>query len=173
MTRALRSTLTLVFLVAVLLGAAFWGWGALTAPLPTSEDQPPCEETLVPAGTRVYPDQVTVSVFNASTRSGLAGRTMGLFTEAGFAEGSQGNAPRGTTVTRAQIWADDAKNPAVRLVRSHLGQGTPVVAGEDLGPGVVVVVGQDFEELVKGKKSAKSPSDKMVCIPPEANDSSE
>ena len=173
MTRALRSTLTLVFLVAVLLGAGLWGWGALTAPLPRADDLPPCEDTLVPAGTRVYPDQVSVSVFNASSRTGLAARTMGLFTDAGFAEGDRGDAPRGTTVARAQIWASDPANPAVRLVRSHLGEDTPVVAGEELGVGVVVIVGEDFEALVKGKRSARAGTDTMVCIPPEANDSSE
>jgi hypothetical protein len=166
MLQGLRSTITLVFLVAVLIGAAIWGWGAAMKPLPEAEDPPACENTPVEAGQKVYPDQVTVSVFNASPRAGLAGRTLATFVDQGFGEGDSGNAPRGTTVTHAQIWTSDPQSPAVRLVKSHLGPQSTVVEGEALGAGVVVVVGEEFEKVVRGRKSAKARQAGFICSPP-------
>lgn len=165
MLRSLRSTLTLVFLVALLAGAAVWGWGAAMKPLPDSQDQPLCEDSAVDAGQKVYPDQVTVSVFNASARSGLATRTMDLFVDKGFAQGDSGNAPRGTTVQHAQIWTSDRRSPAVRLTSSHLGDRATVQKGEQLGVGVVVVVGEDFGELVRGRKWVKAVQSGSICSP--------
>ncbi|GAA2132289.1 LytR C-terminal domain-containing protein [Nocardioides bigeumensis] len=170
MVRGIRSTLTLVFLVALLVGAVIWGWGAATKPLPQTQDEPLCEEVAVEAGQRVYPDQVAVSIFNASSRAGLAGRTTELFLDSGFGEGDSGNAPTGTEVAYAQIWASDPKSPAVRLVKSYLGPRATITEGDQLGVGVVVVVGEEFEELVKGKKSVKAAADGFVCSPPGTTD---
>lgn len=166
MLQSARSTLTLVFLAALLAGAAFWGWGAATEPLPGAEDLPVCEDTAVEPGQKVYADQVTVSIFNASSRSGLAGRTMQLFLDEGFAEGDSGNAPRGTTVAHSQVWTSDRRSPAVRLIASRLGPETSVVEGEQLGLGVVVVVGEDFQKLVKGSKQVKTRQAGFICSPP-------
>jgi hypothetical protein len=165
MLRGIRSTITLIFLCALLAGAAFWGWDAAMKPLPQAEDLPLCEDEPVEVGQKVYPDQVTVSVFNASSRTGLAGRTAQLFLDEGFAEGQDGNAPRGTTVTYAQIWTSDPSSPAVRLVKSFLGPRATVVEGEQLGLGVVVVVGEGFEKLVRGKKSATTKQAGFICSP--------
>jgi len=165
MMRSLRSTLTIIAMIALLAGAAFWGWGAATEPLPEVQDQPLCEDTPVEPGQKVYPDQVTVSVFNASSRSGLAGRTAGLLLDEGFPEGDSGNAPRGTTVIHSQIWTSDPESPAVRLVKSYLGAQATVVEGEPLGLGVVVVVGEEFGELAKGRKSAKAVQVGFICSP--------
>ncbi len=166
MLRSVRSTLTLVFLVALLAGAAVWGWGAALQPLPEAQDVPLCEDSAVEKGKKVYPDQVTVSVFNSSARSGLATRTMDLFLDKDFAEGDRGNAPRGTTVAHSQIWTSDRKSPAVRLVQSYLGDRATVVEGEQLGVGVLVVVGEEFGKLVRGRKSVKAVRSGSICSPP-------
>ena len=166
MLSSLRSTLTLLFLMALLAAAAVWGWGAATEPLPDAQDSPVCEDTPVKRGQKVYPDQVTVSVFNASTRSGLAGRTMQLFLDEGFAEGDSGNAPRGTTVAHSQVWTSDRQSPAVRLVVSHLGPRSSVVDGEKLGLGVVVVVGENFQDLVRGRRQVTTKKAGFICSPP-------
>ena len=166
MLQSARSILTLVFLAALLGGAALWGWGAATEPLPKSGELPLCEDTSVESGQKVYPDQVTVSVFNASSRSGLAGRTLQLFLDEGFAKGDSGNAPRGTTVAHSQVWTSDPQSPAVRLVASRLGPASSVVEGDQLGLGVVVVVGEDFQDLVKGRKQARARQAGFICSPP-------
>lgn len=167
----LRSLITLAVLAVLLLVGVAWGWAAVTAPFPKAAEVPVCSPTDVPAGTKVYPDEVTVSVANAGTREGLAGRTMSLFTDGGFGRGGITNAPEGTNVPFAEIWTDDPRNPAVVLVRSKLGKRAKVVRRESGLPGVNVIVGDEFMELARGRKWAQSPQDSEICSPPaEADD---
>jgi len=159
-----RSALTLGALVLLLVGGLAWGWTALTAPLPRISEEV-CVETEVAAGTKIYPDQVLVSVLNAGNRNGLAGRTMQEFIDAGFGEGTRGNAPRGTDVIRAQIWTSTPQHPAVRLVRSRLGD-AKVIKRRTSEPGVLVVVGDKFDHLVPGRKTTVAAGDVTICSPP-------
>ncbi|WP_134741001.1 LytR C-terminal domain-containing protein [Nocardioides sp. 503] len=161
-----RTAITLGVLALLLLLGVAWGWGAVTEPFTTSEEVPVCRPTDIPAETKVYPDQVTVSVANAGTREGLAGRTMQLFTEGGFGQGGISNAPDGTDVPFAEIWTDDPDNPAVRLVKSYLGKRAKVVRTESGLPGVNVIVGDDFVELAQGRKAVQSDQDSEICSPP-------
>ena len=45
----------------------------MTEPFPGKVDPPICVDTTYAAGERIYPQDVTVSVLNASRREGLAG----------------------------------------------------------------------------------------------------
>ncbi len=169
MRDGVRSALTLGGLCLLLLAAGAWGWQALTQPLPDNAPPPLCTETTVPAGTEVFRDQVAVSVFNASSRSGLASATLELLEERGFVGADTGNAP--TPVGRVQIWADDPKNPAVRLVKRQFKKAQVVpgteVDGEPLGLGVVVVLGQSYTSLRdKEIESVKARNDATFCSPP-------
>lgn len=160
-----RSALTLSVLAVLLLGGLAWGWWALTAPLEGLGSDEVCVETEVAAGTKIYPDQVLVSVLNAGSRAGLAGRTMQDFIDDGFGEGVRANAPRRADVKRAQIWTSTPRHPAVRLVRSRLGD-VKVVDRETSAPGVVVVVGDRFDGLKPGRKTTTGISDVVLCSPP-------
>lgn len=166
MSGGMRTALTLTALVVVTVVGALWGWRAFTEPFPQSEDPPVCRDTTVAAGSKVRPSQVTVSVFNASDRAGLASRTMELFVGSGFGQGERGNAPTGTQVQRAEIWTDEVDNPAVLLVQSYLGQRTVVRVGPSLGPGVTVIVGERFEKLRSGRTAVVATVDATVCSPP-------
>jgi hypothetical protein len=68
-------------------------------------------------------------------------------------------------VVHSQIWTSDPESPAVRLVKSYLGEQATVVEGEQLGLGVVVVVGEEFGDLAKGRKSAKAVQPGYICSP--------
>lgn len=166
----LRTALTLGVLGVLLLVGVLWGWSAVTAPFPKAIETAICSATEVPAGTKVYPDQVTVSVANAGTREGLAGRTMQLLTDAGFDEGRTDNAPPDADVDFVEIWTDDLQNPAVRLVASRLGKKAKVVEAESDLPGVTVIVGDDFVKLAQGRKWARSDEDSEICSPPTESD---
>lgn len=144
MSAGLRSALTLGGLVVIVLVATLWGWAAFTEPFPKEEEIPICEETPVAAGTEVRRDQVVVSVFNGSGRSGLASATSAQLEERGFVPGGIGDAPQPAAST--QIWSDAPDNPAVRLVQQQF-KGAQVVPGDALGPGIVVVVGEKFQSL--------------------------
>lgn len=161
-----RSGITLLVLVVVVLIGGAWGWSAVTKPFPGKADAPICVQRSVDAGERVYPEQVTVSVLNAGTREGLAGRTMQLLEDEGFAQGNLDNAPPGTDVPRVEIWSNDPTSPAVQLVVSRFGPGTEVVRRDTTVAGVVVVVGDDFVDLGKGRKSVVAESDAQICSPP-------
>jgi hypothetical protein len=105
-------------------------------------------------------------VYNASQRVGLAEETMSDFEDQGFGPGSVGNAPKGTVVHYAQIWTKDPTDPAVRLVSSRLGPHAAVIARKHGGPGIVVIVGPQFQQLVEGKQSTKVTQPTTICSPP-------
>lgn len=150
----------------VLLAGVAWGWNAATKPLPERADLPVCEVTTVAKGDKIYADQVTISVLNAGSREGLAGRTMQLFVEQGFAVGASANASADTRVPTVELWTDDPGNPAVKLVASRLPEGARVVRRDTTTPGITVVVGDEFTDLVKGKRAVRAREDAEVCSPP-------
>lgn len=166
MQQAAKSTVVLAGLGVLLLIAAFWGWGAVTEPFPGKAEVPRCVVTPVAAGDKVFPAQVMVSVYNVSERNGLAGRTMDLFVDAGFGEGDTGNATEDSDVTTAVIWTDTPTSPDVLLVASRLGPDVEIVRREGRGIGVTVLVGDDFEALVKGNRRIVADADARICSPP-------
>jgi hypothetical protein len=166
MQQAAKSALVLGGLGLVLVLAAVWGWTNATQPFPGRTEAPKCVDRTIAEGEKVYADQVTVSVYNASDRNGLAGRTMTLFTDAGFGEGDTGNAPRGADVATAAIWTETPQSPAVKLVASRLGPDVEVVRRDSQGVGVMVLVGNEFRDLVKGRRSAVATQETEICSPP-------
>lgn len=161
MSSALKSALTLGFLgVLVVIGAA-WGWSAFTEPFPQDEPVAICEDTPVSAGAEVRRDQVVVSVFNGSGRSGLAGATSAQLTERGFVAGDVADSPQPASTT--QIWASDPTNPAVILVKRQFKK-AKVVSGDRIGVGVVVVLGEKFQALrSKQVESVLAKADATFC----------
>lgn len=161
MSAGLRTAVTLGVLTLLVLVAAVWGWSALTEPFPEDEPVAICEDTTVSAGSEVRRDQVVVSVFNGSKRSGLAGATSAQLAERGFVTGDVGDSP--TPAATTQIWADDPTNPAVALVQQQFKK-AKVVAGEAIGVGVVVVVGEKFKTLKKKQvESVLAEADATFC----------
>ena len=161
MSGALKSALTLAVLALLVVVAAVWGWAALTEPFPEDEPVAICEPTDVAAGDEVRRDQVVVSVFNGSKRSGLAGATSAQLAERGFVTGDVGDSP--TPAATTQIWADDPTNPADALVQQQFKK-AKIVAGDPIGAGVVVVVGEKFKALRKKQvESVLAESDATYC----------
>ncbi|MEQ6903826.1 LytR C-terminal domain-containing protein [Nocardioides sp. YIM 152588] len=161
-----RSGATMAVLAALFLGGIAWAWGEVTAPFPVKEDPPACVDTPVSSGERVRPGDVVVSVLNASRRTGLAGQTIDQLMDFGFSGGESGNATvAGASNVTAQIWTTDPRSPAVRLVRTYLGDGVRIVEQPSDRPGVTVVVGQQFTGVTKGRKSVKAGKDTSVCAP--------
>jgi hypothetical protein len=165
MDARVRSLATLIVLGLVLLLAAVWGWSAISEPFPKDPAPPACVDREFAKGDQVKRRDVTVSVWNAGRRVGLAGLTMDLLTEAGFHEGSEGNTPGSRRVERAEIWTREPGNPAVRLVARQLGD-VEIVRREARAPGVLVVVGDGFDDLVPAPKSVTARTAATVCGPP-------
>lgn len=168
----LRTATTLGVLTMLLLLGLVWGVTAVTKPFPSLVDTPtptgPCTERRIADGQQVRRADVTVSVYNAGTTDGQAGRLLEKLVLAEFPAGETGNAPAGTKVgAGVQVWTDQPGSPAVRLVVSVFGQGNAtVVEKAGLGPGVTVIVGNDLPDLRPGLKQAKAQGSFTVCSPP-------
>jgi hypothetical protein len=145
--------------VLVLVVGAVVGWRSLTSPLPSDEptDAATCAQELQ-RGDVVRTEDVTVSVYNAGSRSGLAGETLDGLTAQGFIAGDAGNAPGELAeVEGAVVLAPAANDPAARLVARHLGRGAEIRQSTDnLGPGVEVVVGDSFGGLVEAPRQLRA-----------------
>jgi hypothetical protein len=166
LTARARTAITLAFLAVLMLVGVTWGWAQMSEPFPGKVDAPICVDTSYAQGDELFVQDVTVSVLNASTREGLAGRTLAELASAGFAEGQTSNAPQGTTLTTpAEIWVTDADNPGAKLVRARLGK-VPVRVVPNTAAGVTVVVGDQFGELRDGPASMILDADAVVCSPP-------
>ena len=165
--RGLSTAITLTVLVALLVAGAVVGFRALFAPIdeePTTA-QSACTPQPVAAGQRISSQDVTVSVFNASNRSGLANETLNRLSKRGFQIGDAGNAPAGTRVRTVQVWTTQEDDIAARLVARQFGRDTVVRVQDDLGVGIDVVVGPKFRGLVAAPKSLRSTGTHEVCVP--------
>lgn len=165
LNRHLTSLLTLATLALLLVAGLAWGWQAMSSPFPKKADAKACYATAVTGGSRISAAQLTVSVYNASQRVGLAERTISAFEDQGFTAGSVGNAPKGTVVPFAQVWNRHPNRPDVQLVLSRLGPKAHVIAKHHKGQGIVVVVGDGYEHLEAGLSSVKVPHDLTICSP--------
>lgn len=169
-TRHLTTAVTLAVLCVILVVAAVFGFNSLFAPLPGAEDtpaanpSPSCEAPTGKKRERLRSNEVTVNVYNAGTRSGLAGATVDAFRARGFRGGLIGNAPSGTKVRRAQVWIAEGEEAAGKLVARQLGPRTPVVTpDEDLADGIDVVIGNGFRALVRAPRSILVKVDSSSC----------
>jgi hypothetical protein len=166
-----RSAATLGVLVMLCLVGILIGIRALTSDLPTGplveSTTEQCENRNIAQGKKIRADEITVSVYNAGRKNGAASRVMKELQTRGFADGESGNAPKGTEVIRAQVWADSPRNSAARLVALQLGTGIKVFAGKPaLGPGIVVVVGDQLGKMPKAPAQIRAAVRSNICSPP-------
>ena len=169
MSDGARSALTMTVLLLIVLVGGLLGWRAMSSPLPgLGDDAEPkalgCERGLS-KGEIVHADDVTVSVYNAGSRSGLAGQTLQQLLSRGFLAGDVGNAPGKLGAIRlVRVLAPRRDDPAARLVAWQFGRRTPVqVSRGDLGPGIEVVVGDRFIGLVDAPRQLKADAAGSGC----------
>ncbi|WP_110207820.1 LytR C-terminal domain-containing protein [Nocardioides daejeonensis] len=166
-----HQTLTMGVLAALCVFALFFGMRAVTAPVPdqslVADPEPACETRQISAGTKVGPQEVTVSVYNASGRAGMASKTMQELIERGFAPGNSGNV-KAPEVAFVQVWTDSKDNPAAELVAKQFGPATKIVTDKTLpGIGVVVVIGPKIQPMPKdAPASVTAQSAASFCSPP-------
>jgi hypothetical protein len=169
LTAHARTALTLAVLAALLIGGLAWGWSQVTEPFPESLEVATCTEQPVQPGERVRPEQVTVTVLNASERNGLASGTMERLVGHGFGEGDLGNAPAEAATSAAVIWASP-DDPGARLVRTYLGRDVEIVQQPEEYPGITIVVGEKFAGVSKGRKRLEAENEGSVCTPVETEE---
>lgn len=161
------SAITLLVLLGVLGIFLLVGWRTVTAPGPWGADEPTgagCVDGLS-KGDLVRTSDVTVSVYNAGTRSGLAGRTQEELLARGFLPGDLGNAPDDIGKVRlVAVLAPNREDPAAMLVARQFGAKVTVRPyDKDLGSGVEVVVGDRFRGLAPAPRRMRAQADGSGC----------
>lgn len=148
-----KTPLTLLLLIGVLAGAAYYGWQTIISPATegdgtstTSRSHGCTDVQRYKKGDKVMASQTLVNVYNAGGISGLAGETLAIMRNRGFRLGVSDNAPTGVSATNVTVLATDLRAPQVRLVANQF-KGKVVYGktkGRSVGTGISVVVGDRF-----------------------------
>ena len=159
--------LTLLGSAVVLVVGLVAGFQMLTAKPPQPPPVATCESRTVAAGQPLTTNVVTVNVFNASKRSGLANRVNINLQRNGFLAGQIGNSKSAAKPAPVTILTNDPKDPRVKLVaaqfRDKVKYAVPDVTVKE---GVVIVIGDGFTKLEgKPKRSIVAATDVTTCVP--------
>jgi LytR cell envelope-related transcriptional attenuator len=148
-----KTPITLLVLLGVLLGAAYYGWKTIISPATgddnTSQQTPHHKPTCVDKhvyhkGLKVKSKTITINVYNAGAISGLADQTLSALGGKGFRPGVADNAPSGVSATNVTILTSEKQAPQVQLVASQFKGRVAYATGPALAAGIDVVVGNDF-----------------------------
>jgi hypothetical protein len=148
--RHLRAAITLLVLIALVIGAAAYAWSQLAQMTDGDDD---VADTTIPDPTCAViaptdapdPADIGLNVYNATDRSGLAQSVAGEMRERGFAILDVANDPTSRTVVHvAEIRATDEDQPGVELLMSHF-PGAVFYADERTDPSIDLVLGGAFE----------------------------
>ena len=171
--RHFTTAVTLLVLLGILALGAVFGVKTMFKPIEGSagaaasaSPSPTCAAENLKKGQRIHSRQIEVSVYNAGTRPGLAGKTMRSLVRRGFKRGATGNAPSSAKLRFVQVWTTKKHDPAAKLVALQFGTNTLIrVTKTDLGPGIEVLVGNDFRGLKKAPRSSPVKKRQQVCLP--------
>jgi LytR cell envelope-related transcriptional attenuator len=169
---SLRTPITLLVLLGVVVGAGWYGWSQVQEPLdnPFADNRKDCVNRTVEEGRTLRPGQVVVNVYNAGSRDGLASSTLDALVRRGFVRGTSSNAPRRVNVAAVAVIDGDPDSAAVQLLRAQFRGPVVLQRKPNLGEiGLDVIVGNDYPGLKpKAPRSATVRSDTDVCLPPSA-----
>lgn len=160
--------LTLTVAAAVFLIGGVVGFRLLTSSTDTvTQTAATCKNEVITAGNPIDSNVITVNVFNASSRSGLANRALIELQANGFRGGQIGNSESATAPRRVAILTDTPDDPRVALVAAQFKDkvefAAPDIPVED---GIIVVVGDRYRGLkTDAATSTTSPTDMTVCVP--------
>ena len=164
MTRTHRAST--IFVAFVLFGAGlFVGFKLLTASADTFDEAPTCEDRTIAEGEKLTSNLVTVNVYNASQRAGLANRVGINLQRRGFLAGTVANSTSEVKPGAVAILTDDRDDPRVKLVAQQFG--TVEFAEPDINApeGVTVIVGDDYRDLVDAPRDIESDRTITACVP--------
>jgi hypothetical protein len=154
----------MLVLLGILVLAAYLGWTGLTQGLGDGvASQSPSASCSTPPPKTVHARSVTVSVFNAGAPEGQATATMQALTGQGFGRGRLADAPGDIDVEGISIWPGDAHAGAVELLKRQFDQVRVVPKRKPLGPGLNVLVGDEFEGLAQKAPRAIDIPQPPVC----------
>jgi hypothetical protein len=137
-----QTPVTMVALLGILVGGAWWGWNSLT----DSNAEAQCKMTQLPNG-KLTPQDIVVNVYNGGAKSGSAQATADLLKKRGFAIGKVANEPNGEKVAAVAVRGNSTTAGEVRLVAGQLTQKAPIVQDGRTDHSVDLIVGKGFTTL--------------------------
>lgn len=167
MTRV-RSLITLAAAAGIFIAGLFIGFQLLTASAETADPGPTCKDRTIAKGAKLTSNLVTVNVFNASKRAGLANRVTIDLQRRNFLAGDPGNSTSAVKPDEVTILTDYPNDPRARLVAEQF-KGKVSYAKPDVtvDEGIIVLLGDDVDEHLKDKAPAEIVTDRpvTVCLP--------
>jgi len=155
-----------IFIAVVLFGAGlFVGFKLLTASADTFDEAPTCEDRTVAEGEKLTSNLVTVNVYNASQRAGLANRVGINLQRRGFLAGTVANSTSEVKPGSVAILTDDRDDPRVKLVAQQFGDVEFAEPDINAPEGVTVIVGDDYKDLVEAPRDIESDRTISACVP--------
>ena len=165
MSRTHRGSTIFASIIVLVLGV-FVGIKLLTASADTFEAAPTCENRTINKGDKLTSNLVTVNVYNASQRAGLANRVAINLQRRGFLAGTVANSTSEVKPGTAAILTDDRDDPRVKIVAEQFDGVEFAEPDIHISDGVTVIVGDGYKDLVKGASSEiESNRPITVCIP--------
>lgn len=158
--RIARTPVILLSLLLLVLLSGWWGYNAMTAPLPPPYVAP-CVERPLPGGV-LKSEMVQVRVFNASTKRGKAAEVSQQLKRQGFNVTRVGNADENQEKSVIIGYADDA--PEVQLVAQQF-NGFERVGDGRRDRSVEVRIGQNYESMVGEAAKEFQTGAETICLP--------
>jgi LytR cell envelope-related transcriptional attenuator len=158
--RIVRTPITLLILLGVLLYGAWWGYHNIIQPVPKTPP-PPCVEQTVTKG-QLQSGQVIVKVYNGGDRRGLAGDVGRSLRRKGFKVALTTNTVE--KISKTVIVGAQPNNPEVLFVKSFF-KDSVVRADKRTDGSVDVLVGNKYGGFNKDAKSSYAVKAKTVCLP--------
>jgi hypothetical protein len=163
-----RTPVTLVVLLGLVIGAAWYGWQLFDKPYvdPFAERERSCVGERLKKGDQLRTRQVTINVYNDNGREGLASDTLAQLRRRGFRPGDAANAPRRASARRVAIYDAEPRSAAVRLVAAQFRGQVRTVKRPNIGSGVDVVVGSGYRGLARqAPKAVVVKATERICVP--------
>jgi len=156
-----RTPITMVVLLMMLVGGAWWGWNSLI----NSSAEPTCVNQKLP-NNRLVPKQVVVNVYNGGAKAGTAAAVAEVLTKRGFHVAKIANEPKGDKIDVVAIRGAADNSPELLLVAGQLTQKALTLGDERTDHTVDLVVGRGYTSLkAKGLASVTVPPDSTICLP--------
>jgi hypothetical protein len=158
--RVVRTPVTLLILLAVLLYGAWWGYRNIIQPVPAPPPEP-CVEQSVSRGV-LKASQVTVKIYNGGDRKGLAADVGRSLRGKGFHVLLTANTVE--KIEKTVVVGADAKDPEVLFVKTFF-KDSVIRADKRADHSVDVLVGNKYAGFNKSAKNTYNAKASSVCLP--------
>jgi hypothetical protein len=155
-----KTPLTLIILLVILVGGFLWGWKQVTAPIPTTPPAP-CVTTKL-ANSTLQSKQVTVRLYNSGSVAGRATKIATDLKTRGFTVSTIANTD--TPVNKTTIIGSKTDNPEVKLVAGMF-KDVVIKADGRVDNTVDVIVGDTYGGFNDNGATSIKVSSGVACIP--------